>query len=60
MQTNEYKPQPLDTHEIQLSETMNTLIEALAKNIHNVWAKQKIERGWTFGLSEVNTSKFIL
>lgn len=55
MQTNEYKPQPLDTHEIELPEAMDVLIEALAKNIHNVWAKQKIERGWTFGLSEVKT-----
>jgi ryanodine receptor 2 len=31
---------------------MDPLIESLAKNTHNVWAKQKIKRGWTFGISE--------
>ncbi|VDO40897.1 unnamed protein product [Haemonchus placei] len=51
-QSNGYKPQPLDTHEIVLPEELNPLIEALARNTHNVWAKEKIKRGWTFGLSE--------
>ncbi|KAL3078921.1 hypothetical protein niasHS_014703 [Heterodera schachtii] len=51
-QANGYKPQPLDTHEIELSEAMEPLIEALAGNTHNVWAKEKIRRGWTFGISE--------
>lgn len=52
VQTNGYKPQPLDTHEIELAETIQPLIESLARNTHNVWAKEKIKRGWTFGLSE--------
>ncbi|CAD6199567.1 unnamed protein product [Caenorhabditis auriculariae] len=51
-QENGYKPQPLDTHEIQLPAELTPLIDALAKNTHNVWAKEKIKRGWTFGLSE--------
>ncbi|KAK6754198.1 hypothetical protein RB195_013289 [Necator americanus] len=52
LQPNGYKPQPLDTHEITLPEEVNPLIEALAKNTHNVWAREKIKRGWTFGLNE--------
>ncbi|EGT37287.1 hypothetical protein CAEBREN_31615 [Caenorhabditis brenneri] len=51
-QSNGYKPGPLDTHEIQLPAELQPLIEALARNTHNVWAKEKIKRGWTFGLSE--------
>ncbi|KJH53389.1 RIH domain protein [Dictyocaulus viviparus] len=51
-QSNGYRPQPLDTHEIILPAELQPLIEALAKNTHNVWAKEKIKRGWTFGLSE--------
>ncbi|CAB3399073.1 unnamed protein product [Caenorhabditis bovis] len=51
-QPNGYKPQPLDTHEIELPVELQPLIEALARNTHNVWAKEKIRRGWTFGLSE--------
>ncbi|CAD5230370.1 unnamed protein product [Bursaphelenchus xylophilus] len=52
VQANGYKPQPLDTHEIELSESMNPLIDTMARNTHNVWAKEKIRRGWTFGVSE--------
>ncbi|CAK5073642.1 unnamed protein product [Meloidogyne enterolobii] len=52
VQSNGYKPQPLDTHEIELPEGMQPLIEALARNTHNVWAKEKIKRGWTFGISD--------
>ena len=52
-QSNGYKPQPLDTHEIILPDSLNPLIEALAKNTHNVWAKEKIRKGWTFGMSEL-------
>ncbi|VDM52160.1 unnamed protein product [Angiostrongylus costaricensis] len=51
-QSNGYRPQPLDTHEITLPDELNPLVEALAKNTHNVWAREKIKRGWTFGLSE--------
>uniref|UniRef100_A0A183DFD2 RyR domain-containing protein n=1 Tax=Gongylonema pulchrum TaxID=637853 RepID=A0A183DFD2_9BILA len=53
-QSNGFKPQPLDAHEISLDDSMFPLIDALAKNTHNVWAKEKIRRGWTFGLSEVS------
>lgn len=52
-QNNGFKPAPLDTHEIVLDEKMNPLIDALAKNTHNVWAREKIGRGWTYGVSEV-------
>uniref|UniRef100_A0A914XP97 Ryanodine receptor n=1 Tax=Plectus sambesii TaxID=2011161 RepID=A0A914XP97_9BILA len=51
-QQNGFKPGPLDTHEIVLDEKMDPLIDALAKNTHNVWAREKIGRGWTYGVSE--------
>ncbi|KAK6101668.1 RIH domain family protein [Brugia pahangi] len=57
-QSNGFKPQPLDCHEIVLDDNMFSLIDALAKNTHNVWAREKIRRGWTFGLNEfVNISQ---
>ncbi|CAG9530378.1 unnamed protein product [Cercopithifilaria johnstoni] len=57
-QSNGFKPQPLDSHGIVLGENIFPLIDALAKNTHNVWAREKIRRGWTFGLSEfVNTNQ---
>ncbi len=44
---------PLDARDVTLPTSMKPLIEALAKNTHNVWAREKIKRGWTFGLTEV-------
>lgn len=53
-QSNGYKPQPLDTHEIQLPKEHAALVDALARNTHNVWANEKVKRGWTFGVNEVS------
>ena len=44
-----YVPQPMDTSDIQLPEELNTLIEQMSKNVHEVWAKNRIEQGWTYG-----------
>ena len=44
-----YVPQPMDTSDIQLPEELNMLIEQMAKNVHEVWAKSRIEQGWTLG-----------
>lgn len=44
-----YVPQPMDTSDIQLPEELNTLIEQMSKNVHDVWAKNRIEQGWTYG-----------
>jgi hypothetical protein len=55
--SNGYKPAPLDTRDIELDEKMDELAEVLAKNTHNIWAKEKIARGWTYGINEVGSSK---
>lgn len=44
-----YTPQPMDTSDIQLPEELNELIEQIAKNVHEVWAKNRIDEGWTLG-----------
>lgn len=44
-----YKPNPLDTNNIQLSEEIQNLQEHLAKNIHEIWAQQRIKQGWKYG-----------
>lgn len=42
-----YIPQPIDTSDIQLPEELNPLLEAMAKNVHDIWAKERIVQGWT-------------
>ena len=49
MKTNNYIPQPIDTSDVQLPEELNTLLEAMAKNVHEVWAQTRIAQGWKYG-----------
>lgn len=48
MKTN-YIPKPENLEDIQLSDELNELVEAMAKNVHEVWAQSRIDQGWTFG-----------
>ena len=45
----EYIPRPIDTSDINLPEELNPLLEAMAKNVHEVWAKTRIAQGWQYG-----------
>ena len=49
MNKTNYTPQPIDTSDIQLPEELNPLLEAMAKNVHEIWAKERIAQGWTYG-----------
>lgn len=44
-----YTPQPIDTSDIELPEELNGLIEQMSKNVHEVWAKNRMEQGWAYG-----------
>ena len=48
MKTN-YIPKPADTTDIQLPVELNDLVEAVAKNVHEVWAESRLSQGWTYG-----------
>lgn len=44
-----YIPHPKDTSAIELSEELLSLTEAVARNVHEVWAAGRLAEGWTFG-----------
>ena len=44
-----YVPQPMDTSDVRLPEELLPLIEQMAKNVHEVWAKNRMDQGWTYG-----------
>ncbi len=44
-----YVPQPMDTSDVRLPEELMPLIEQMAKNVHEVWARSRMEQGWTYG-----------
>lgn len=45
----QYTPQPIDTKEVTLPDELTELVEAMAKNVHEVWAETRIAQGWTYG-----------
>ena len=49
MTKNSYIPHPLDTSDVALPESLTPLIEALAENVHETWAKGRMDAGWTYG-----------
>ena len=53
LQSNGYKPSPLDLNNVTLNAKLEQLVELLAENTHNVWAKERIRTGWTYGVCEV-------
>lgn len=57
LQANGYKPQPLDLANIALNPKLEELVELLAENTHNVWAKERIRNGWTYGVVENPSQK---
>ncbi len=44
-----YNPNPISTDDIILSDELLLLTEKIAENVHEVWAKGRIEDGWTYG-----------
>ena len=49
MKTNEYIPAPIDTAAVHLPREIEELTEALARNTHNHWARQRMADGWREG-----------
>lgn len=54
--TNAYKPAPLDLSHVRLTPNQNQLVEKLAENGHNVWARDRVRQGWTYSIVQVTTS----
>ena len=44
-----YVPEPIDTSDVKLSGDLLELSKLLAKNNHEVWARQRMKDGWRFG-----------
>ncbi len=47
--TNGYNPQPINVEDIDLDANLEELTEAIAENAHDIWARARMDEGWTFG-----------
>ena len=52
-----YTPNPIDTSGIVLNSELLDLTEAIAKNVHEVWAEGRIKDGWTYGETRDDVKK---
>lgn len=37
---------------MSLTPKLEELVDQLAENTHNIWASERIQQGWTYGLNE--------
>lgn len=44
-----YKPNPVDTTDVILSNDLLELTEKIAENVHEVWSQNRIKDGWKYG-----------
>ncbi len=52
-----YKPTPLDTNAVELSEDLLQLLEKIAAHNHDIWARGRISEGWTHGAQRDDEAK---
>lgn len=45
----QYIPHPLDTSNVSLPQELVDLSENIARNVHEVWSKGRIDDGWSYG-----------
>lgn len=50
-------PRPADTSEVRLPEELLPLIEEMARNVHEVWAQNRMNDGWTYGVRRDDNAK---
>ena len=44
-----YNPQPIDVEDIDLDSDLEELTEAIAENAHDIWARARMDEGWSYG-----------
>ena len=52
-----YNPQPADTSAIVLDSELTSLAELMAENVHDEWARQRMNDGWTYGPQRDDAAK---
>ena len=52
-----YTPTPIDTTNISLPDELLSLREQIAKNVHEAWAKGRIDDGWSYGEKRDDANK---
>jgi RyR domain len=52
-----YEPSPIDTSAVNLSDGLTQLLELLARNNHDLWARRRMQEGWRYGTQRDDLKK---
>ena len=52
-----YTPRPISTDDVKLPPDLLDLSHRLAENAHDLWARQRLAQGWTFGPARDDKNK---
>lgn len=52
-----YQPKPIDTTATKLSPELAALTERLAENAHDLWGRNGLKDGWTWGAQRDDKAK---
>ncbi|KAJ0411049.1 hypothetical protein ATCC90586_003651 [Pythium insidiosum] len=52
-----YRPLPIDTSKVELPPRLLRLVDLLSENAHEVWAKGRMDEGWTYGPARDDSTK---
>jgi RyR domain len=52
-----YTPKTIDTSHVSLGSALEELVEKLAQNNHDHWARKRIEEGWCYGATRNDKEK---
>lgn len=52
-----YVPEVIDLDNVVLPESLDELLEQIAKNVHDVWARSRISEGWSYGPERDDVAK---
>lgn len=52
-----YEPEPIPTGGVQVSPEILELSEHLARNAHDIWARQRLADGWNSGPGRDDAAK---
>ena len=52
-----YIPKSIDLSDVELTEDLNELREAIAENAHEVWAENRYAEGWRYGVQRYDELK---
>jgi hypothetical protein len=52
-----YIPETIDTSHVTLGSDLEELVEKLAQNNHDHWARKRIDEGWSYGANRNDSKK---